>query len=74
MDGRFIQSAEALSFLAQQSAAELLPLVKEKRFADAEKTVAKLEKSLAPLRHRLSTNMKKLWDLQERFIKVGGAV
>ena len=74
MDGRFLRGAEALSALAQQHATELLGLLQEKRYSDAALVTAKFERTLAPVRQKLSRNLAMLWVLQERFTKASRAV
>jgi hypothetical protein len=74
VDDRFLGAVKGLSNSAKIIATNLLTLVKKQRITEARAIVENIETDLAPMREALSLRMKQLWDLQERFIKVGRVV
>jgi hypothetical protein len=74
MDGKFILAAQALSDDAKRLATRLLALLHKKDTEAAQALIDASEQELAPLREQLSNHMKKLWDLQSRFIQISGAL
>ena len=74
MDGGFIQAVEDLSTKAQEFAKTALDHLDKKRMSAVESLTTDLERELAPIRKHLTDSMKRLWDLEDQFIKVGRIV
>jgi hypothetical protein len=68
------QAVKDVSSAAQQFASRVLELLSQGNVAEARSYAREFEKQLTPLREQLTNSMKRLWDLQDRFIKVGRAL
>lgn len=74
VDDLFLEGVNKLTEIAEKGAKDILLFIDTNRLSEAKQAIDELEGQLAPLREQLCTDMRRLWSLQEQFIKASHTV